>query len=221
MRNFFLAFIIILLSAANVFAAFDVQTATLTGQLDYAITGVADFADVSEREEASAAFSIGNAAIIYLEFDGFYNFVSNDVSIVTTIPVNGNADAASANAEIISFAVNGNDLGAQEIASTKRNDEGFLVLDLSEYNLVEIHPLETFEIIFAVRNMPSGIEDAPLEPFEPISAEIADEIEVQEPTLQQQENQDEKLIPIPIVLLCLLGVAIAIGILALMTRKRE
>ena len=192
---FVLTFVLLVtfIPAMHVSAAHDVFTATLMGQLDTDVNAVVDEWGIADLENASVGFSIGEAAIIYLEFEEPIKFTGERVRIITSVPVIGYVDAESTNAQILSFIVDGNDLGSLGVPlisyrQLTHSNEGFLAFDIANqwdgshdsYDLAGMEPFSTLEIVFVVNNRPAGMEDEdtsheldiPINEPEPVDASV-------------------------------------------------
>lgn len=160
-----LALLVALLPVMHVSAAHDVPfNAILMGQLD---SGEHTADDVS----GSAPFSLGQDYFIAMTFDEPVSFVS-DVFIHTNIPVEDSADAETTGARIISFVVDGTDLGEPDIWLGKHEYSGYMTINLE---LGEIEPFSALEINFIVNNAPTGVEATDEIEY------AADEIDFEEP----------------------------------------
>lgn len=171
------------MTSAN--AAFDVFTATLIGQMDMDVSRSVDEWGIGYLEDASVGFSINQEAIIFMLFDEPVKFTGNRVGIKTNIPVIGDTDASTTNARIVSFVVDGVELGGRDVPLVNRDGMGYMKLELAKayngahdaYDFANMPPFSRLEITFIVPNLPEGIEDPIPEPEEVEEVEIVPIIE--------------------------------------------
>ena len=153
------------LSTMPVIAAFDSFDATL-----YGVAGD-EFGLISLnlREDAEVTFSIGEGAIIFMRFDEPVRFATDYVTISTSIPVIGYADAESTGAQTIAVILDGNEVDSGSFPTMRPTTEetgGYLGIDLTPSGLLQAEPFNTLEIQFMVNNLPRGIEDPEYTPEE-------------------------------------------------------
>ncbi|MCL2198482.1 MAG: hypothetical protein FWB80_06125 [Defluviitaleaceae bacterium] len=191
-----------LIPATPAYAAFDVFTATLTGQMDMSVSHSVDEWGIGYREDASVGFSVNHEAIIFMLFDEPVRFTGNRIGIKTNIPVIGDTDAASTGAFIHSLVIDGVELGAVEVPLINR--DGYMYFDIARgyngvhdvYGFADKRPFSRIELTFVVQNMPLGVEDPVEEPEEeqeepeiaPISESIT-EVEIQPAQPPEDEGQ--------------------------------
>ena len=155
--------------------AADEYTAQLLGQLDTGVSELISEWGMEDVDGNSVTFEIGKEVTISLEFAEPIKFTGNWTGISTTVPVISDADAVSTETKILSFIVDGEDLGSRAISLINRDDDGFLCLDIARqwggdydyYGLADMEPFSKIEITFIVTNEAAGVEDEPSEPSEP------------------------------------------------------
>ncbi|MCL1883298.1 MAG: hypothetical protein FWF81_06050 [Defluviitaleaceae bacterium] len=239
-----LTVLVAIFPSANVSAAHDVFTATFGGHLDMDVNDALGEWGIANLEDASVGFSIGVESFIFMSFDEPIRFTGNSVSISTNIPVLGDADAASTGARILSFAVDGNDLGERDVMPLQQDGdgEGNMTIEIARsaewggwwdaYNLAEIEPFSTLAISFIVENLPLGIEGG-IELPEEEEIEIIEEIGVieeidaidaiEEPEITPLDLSDENGISVAIIVGIIIAaiIVIAVVIKKFNTRKEN
>ena len=138
--------------------------ATLMGQLDADVSDTVPEWGIGDIPEATAFFEVGKEATISMSFAEAIKFTGNWTGISTSIPVDDDEGAEATNASILSFKVDGNDLGAKEVPLINRDNSGFMTIDIArqwggsydDYDLAGMDPFKELEITFIVPNMPDG-----------------------------------------------------------------
>ncbi|MCL2002823.1 MAG: hypothetical protein FWG72_02325 [Oscillospiraceae bacterium] len=131
-------------------------TATLMGQLDADVSTSVDEWGLGDLPSASVSFSLGAEATIVMEFDEPIKFTGNWTGISTDIPVADDAEAEAFLGGIISFKVDGVELGSREVPMVNRDGGGFLTIDVARqwggnydaYDLAGMAPFSKLEITF-------------------------------------------------------------------------
>jgi len=138
-------------------------TAQLLGQLEADFSADVGEWGLGEVEGNEAKFKIGEEATISLEFEEAVKFTGNWTGISTNIAVFDDEDAVSANAKILAFIVDGEDLGAKAVPVIDRDGGGNLCIDIArqwggdydDYDLAGMDPFTTIEIKFIVEKLPA------------------------------------------------------------------
>lgn len=157
----------------------DTFTAFLEGQFDTDVNDeFPEWGLVTEDGRlAETEFVIGEEATISYKFDSPVKFTGNWTGITTNVWVIGRDSAASTNAKILSFVVDGEDLGSREVPLINRDGGGFLSFDIARvwgaeeyadgpydaYGLTNMEPFTEIEITFIVENNPVQTVDPPPE----------------------------------------------------------
>ena len=159
-----LAALLLTMLAIPAFAA--AYEATLMGQLDTDVPGSAAIGewDIEKQPGAKVSFELGKQATITMEFAEPIKFSSNWTGISTNFPVTSDEDAEASMAKIISFKVDGKDLGAKKVPLINRDNSGFLTIDVSRkwggdydvYGLADMAPFSKLEITFMVGEAAAG-----------------------------------------------------------------
>jgi len=152
------------LSALGLTAAADdgTYTATLMGQLDAAVSDSVPEWGIGDIPEASVNFALGEQATISMTFDEPIKFTGNWTGISTDIPVTSDTEAMLVGGRILSFKVDGNDLGEKKVPLINRDDNGFLTIDIArqwggdydDYDLAGMEPFSSIEITFILGAKP-------------------------------------------------------------------
>ncbi|MCL2047459.1 MAG: hypothetical protein FWG87_01915 [Defluviitaleaceae bacterium] len=152
---------ILVVAPLNVLGAFDVHNAMLTAELAY--RDGTPLPNTNMREDASVSFSIGQEAIIYMTFDEPVRFTGSRVAIDTDILVSGRAAARTSHMKILSFIVDGRDLGGRDQWHFHSDEPDYMKFavtcrwaecDYDTYDVTALRPFTTLEITFVVPDMP-------------------------------------------------------------------
>ncbi|MDR2570165.1 MAG: hypothetical protein LBD23_07690 [Oscillospiraceae bacterium] len=133
-------------------------TATLMGQLDSGVSDAVDEWGIGDLPEASVSFDLFKPATISMQFDEPIKFTGNWTGISTDVPVGNDEDAMRLGGQILSFVVDGDNLGSRVVPLIDRDEDGFLTIDIARqwggdydaYDLAGMDPFSTLEITFVV-----------------------------------------------------------------------
>ena len=134
-------------------------TATLMGELDEDIFGGLESNwSIDSMDGAEVQFNLYEPVTISLEFDEPAKFTGNWTGIGTDVPVDGDDAAAALGGQILSFVVDGNNLGSRPVPIIDRDGAGALTLDIARqwggdydpYGLQNMDPFTSLEITFVV-----------------------------------------------------------------------
>jgi hypothetical protein len=112
-------------------ASAEVFEATLMGQLDADVSSYVDEWGIGDLPSASVNFSLGQEATISMSFGEPIKFTGNWTGISTNVPVASDEDAEALGGGIVSFVVDGVDLGMRYVPLINRDDSGFLTIDIA------------------------------------------------------------------------------------------
>jgi hypothetical protein len=132
--------------------------ATLMGQLDSDVSDAVPEWGIGDIPEATVAFEKFVPATISMEFSEPIKFTGNWTGISTNVPVDDDAHAQAIGGQILSFIVDGEDLGAKIVPLINRDDAGYLTIDIARqwggdydaYDLAGMDPFSTLEITFVI-----------------------------------------------------------------------
>ena len=178
---FSLALTLLLITALATTAFAASYTATLMGQMDIDVSEHVDEWGLGDLPQATTSFNLGENAVIYMEFDEPVKFTGNWTGIETTIPISGDDEAEATGGKILSFKVDGVDLGSKAVPLVDRDGMGTVTIDIARqwggsydaYGLADMDPFSTLEITFifpdsnaevteaAVTDSGTGSESAP------------------------------------------------------------
>ncbi|MCL2662490.1 MAG: hypothetical protein FWE83_04075 [Oscillospiraceae bacterium] len=134
-------------------------TATLMGELDENIYGGLDNNwAIDSMDGAEVSFNLHEPATISLLFHEPAKFTGNWTGISTDVSVDGDDSAATIGGQILSFIVDGHNLGSRPIPIIDRDGNGELTLDIARqwggdydpYGLQNMDPFTSLEITFVV-----------------------------------------------------------------------
>jgi len=133
-------------------------SATLMGQLDTGVSTSIDEWGFGDIPEATVAFDMYKPATISMTFSEPIKFTGNWTGISTDVPVVNNDIAKELGGKILSFIVDGNELGDKVVPVIDRDDGGFLTIDIArqwggdydDYDLAGMDPFSSLEITFVV-----------------------------------------------------------------------
>jgi len=133
-------------------------TATLMGQVDTDVSSLVPEWGFDAIPEATVEIELGKPAKIVMEFDEAIKFTGNWTGISTDVPVTSDDDAMATGGVILSFIVDGEDLGHRSVPVIDRDSNGFLCIDIARqwggdydaYKLAGMAPFTTLEIEFVV-----------------------------------------------------------------------
>jgi len=133
-------------------------TATLFSQMEITVSDVIGEWELGNIPEASVEFKLFEPVTISLEFEEPVKFTGHWANIQTNVPVVGDFEALMIGGKILSFIVDGEDLGSRPVKIIDRDRDGSLTLDLTQwwdggydpYGLVMMEPFLSIDITFVI-----------------------------------------------------------------------
>ena len=135
-------------------------TAQLRGQLDTDVsTSIGEWA-IQDVPEANIVFDMYEPATISMTFDEPIKFTGNWTGLRTSVKVSSDTEAETLGGRILSFIVDGEDLGSRYVPLINHDGEGELAFDIARvwgasvpydaYGLAGMDPFTSLEIVFVV-----------------------------------------------------------------------
>jgi len=133
-------------------------TAQLRGQMDMDVSDSVSEWGIQDIPEANITFDLGKPATISMTFDEPVKFSGNWTGLRTNVKADSDFAAEAIGGRIISFVVDGVDLGSRPVPLIDHDGEGEIAFDIArqwggdwdEYDLAGMDPFTTLEITFVV-----------------------------------------------------------------------